>query len=158
VESEAAALDLRYNENKRTQDTALKQLCKAFIFFRRVLAQDAAVLYNQNPHAALFTFAPFNTPAFRVFAASASSTITKVETDARLALKNIPENIARSVRGAFEGFALDQQRECESTHKMFQELTSGLTHVMAEIQTSKFRPSNSRRAGTFFYPLLFPIF
>ncbi|KAJ6620586.1 hypothetical protein B0H10DRAFT_1945895 [Mycena sp. CBHHK59/15] len=147
VEAEVTALDSRYDKNKLALDTALKQLLKVFIFFRRVLVQDAAVLYTKNPHASLFKYAPFNSTSFRLFALESTSSITKVETDARLALKDVPENIAIALRGAFEGFAYEQQWERNNTQHMFGEISSGLAQVAERLaETSHYRPSKSRRS------------
>ncbi|KAJ7743700.1 hypothetical protein DFH07DRAFT_777316 [Mycena maculata] len=71
-------------------------------------------------------------------------TIAKVESDSRLALRNLPENIACTVRGAFEGFAYDQQRERDGTQKMFSELAAGLAQVRDQLQSSQYKPSKSR--------------
>lgn len=56
----------------------------------------------------MFRFAPFNTPAFRSFAANSGSVVARAEEDAHHALKNLPEQVAISFHGLATDIKMDQ--------------------------------------------------
>ncbi|THH17357.1 hypothetical protein EW146_g3440 [Bondarzewia mesenterica] len=84
---------------KNATDLALQQFLRVLIWFRRVLLQDAAIIISRHgPDFSIFHFPPFNTPAFRSFAADSSQTITNAESAAEQAFRNVPAELAKGVR------------------------------------------------------------
>ncbi|KAK6987922.1 hypothetical protein R3P38DRAFT_3227051 [Favolaschia claudopus] len=100
IEDELAALISREHSNRLAKDIALRQFLSAMLWFRRILVQDLAVIFTQNPHALIFKYAPFNSPSFRDFAASSTAAINAAEETARLAFQNLPQHLVASLQGA----------------------------------------------------------
>ena len=101
----------RQEANRLTIDIALFQFLRTLRFFRRILVQDMAVLFARNPSALIFQYHPFNTTVFREFAAAAPAVIEEAERKAQLALKNLPENIARTFQGAVATVDIAMQQD-----------------------------------------------
>jgi len=76
-----------------------------------VLVQDAAVLFSRYPTCPIFHFAPFTYPSFTTFFANATALIVAAE-KARLAFHNLPDHMARSMRG----YATDLQMMQEQNY------------------------------------------
>lgn len=100
VEEEQSALERRIQEHgKNGQDNALKLFLSLLIFLRRVLLQDAAVLFMSYPKSPLFSYAPLNTPMFRHFAQNSVNIIARAEADTRHKLDSLPHSVAETFRG-----------------------------------------------------------
>lgn len=118
VEEQLAALEVREKETPFSRDIALRQVFTLLIWFRVLLLQDGALLYMKHPQAPLFQYAPFNSPQFRVFAASSVEKIAEVEAQGRLAIKGLPQTLVRGFQGAMSGVSMAQhaarseQRAC----------------------------------------------
>ena len=92
------ALDQRIqNTGRCAADYALCNFLRLLVWFRRVLMQDAAVIYHSHPSCQIFDFAPFNTPTFKQFSAAAPIAIVEAEQAASIALQNLPENMVCTV-------------------------------------------------------------
>ncbi|KAK7000831.1 hypothetical protein R3P38DRAFT_3218014 [Favolaschia claudopus] len=94
-----------------SDDIALRQFLSTLLWFRRVLAQDLAIIFTQNPHAPIFKFAPFNSPSFREFAGTSAALIDAAEEAARLAFQNLPQHLVASLQGALATHNLAFERE-----------------------------------------------
>jgi Centromere DNA-binding protein complex CBF3 subunit, domain 2 len=94
------------------RDIALKQFLKLLQWLRVVLVQDAAVLYSRYPTCPIFHFAPFTYPSFTTFSANAAALIVAAEEKACLVFHNLPDHMARSMRG----YATDLQMMQEQNH------------------------------------------
>ena len=131
IENEQAALDLRVCQiGRRAADYALRNFLRLLLWFRRVLLQDAAIIYHSCPGCHIFGFAPFNTPVFKQFSATAPATIIDAEQAASVALQNLPEHVVRSVRGIVTDVNMSQRQQNEE----MQELKST---VMSEMNSIK---------------------
>jgi hypothetical protein len=113
------ALDTRMSASRLNRDIALKQFLLLLQWLRAVLLQDCALLYARYPMCPIFRFAPFTFPSFVTFSANATAVVTTAEETARLAFHNLPDYMARSMRG----YASDLQMRQEQNHsKVCEEL------------------------------------
>jgi hypothetical protein len=98
IEEEQAVLDICVQHlGRRANDYALWNFLSVLVWFRQVLLQDAALIYNSHPSCKIFTFPPFNTPEFKLFSDRAPVVIANAERDASIALQNLPEHVINSV-------------------------------------------------------------
>ena len=146
IEGEIDALQQRRSSNRLAIDIALWQFLHLLTWLRLVLLQDAAILFMQHPECSIFKYAPFNTNTFHTFAAQSISQIKLAQEEARLALQNLPENVASSVRGAVTGFSLEQKCEHEA-NKVYQDKLLAQLAYLTELSASGCRPS--RRQSNF---------
>jgi hypothetical protein len=102
-----------------------------------VLLQDAAVLSTSHHGLPIFHYAPFNTPAFRTFADTSTAVMAQAEVDAKLALHNLPENVAHSFRGMVAGVTLEQQRVNAAQNHEIARLTETVNQMMKIIQMER---------------------
>jgi Centromere DNA-binding protein complex CBF3 subunit, domain 2 len=110
VEAELAALTARQLDYRFAQDVALRNFLEVLVWFRTVLLQDAAILYTMFPDANIFCYPPFCSPIFRDFAGTSVARIKEIEEEARLAFKNLPENLVTSLRGAVATVQLENKK------------------------------------------------
>ena len=153
IEAEEAALRAREKANHFARDIALKQLLRLFTWFRRVLLQDAALHFVDNPHAAIFKYPPFNTPAFREFASGSTAAIAAAEQQARLALQNLPRQMEQSMRGILATNSLEMQ-QMQNTHQAeLQGVREEVSFIRSalEILAGPKRRRQSRESGMFFW-------
>ncbi|KAJ7060174.1 hypothetical protein C8F01DRAFT_1084569 [Mycena amicta] len=108
VEEEIKQLDAREVE-PQARDIALRKFLLMLIWFRTVLAQDAALLYTSYPDSPIFSWTPFNSAEFRKFAAGVTDTIARVEQEVALSLKNLPTHIAQTFTAAMARVGMEQQ-------------------------------------------------
>jgi hypothetical protein len=133
VEAEQAALHARQASDVRSSDIALRQFLRLLLWLRRVLLQDCAVLYSKYPSCGMFRYAPFNTFAFRDFAANLSAVITRAEEDARYALQNLPDNIVTSFRGLATDIKMDQQPQRIASDARWQAIESQMNEMSSTL-------------------------
>jgi Transcriptional activator of glycolytic enzymes len=117
------------------------------MWFRRVLLQDAAVLATSHPAAPAFQYPPFNSVAFRSFAASSAELIARAEENARLALERLPENYAHTFQGLVQGVTLEQQRAAMQNTAQINALTQTVESMKAflEMERRSKRPRTQRQ-------------
>lgn len=120
VEAEEALLEARTKMSSLNRDIALKQFFRVLRWFRTVIIQDCALLYNAYPACPLFRYAPFSSPSFRSFAATAAATISAAEENARLAFYNLPEHMARSMKGYAADLQIRQEVQYGDVLKRFE--------------------------------------
>lgn len=153
VEQELAALDVRQRSNRFAKDIALKNFLELLVWLRRVLLQDAAVLYTRYPNAVVFRYPPFSSSNFHTFAITSTARIRESEEQARLAFMNLPDRMITSLRGAVTGMSLDWKERCEAQTVILGDLYTridGLQTIISNLASS--RPS--RRKGftsTYFF-------
>lgn len=116
IEAEEAALRLREKANHHARDIALKQFLRLLQWCRHVLLQDAALLFVNNPHAAVLKYPPFNTSSFHEFASGSVTAIDAAEQQSRLALRNLPRQMEQSMRGILTTNSLEMQ-QIQNTHQ-----------------------------------------
>lgn len=80
------------------QDPALQFFLDLLLELRRVLLQDAAILYTRYPGTPIFQHSPLNTQLFRDFAASSIEILAAAEREAQQQLSQLPETYANMVR------------------------------------------------------------
>lgn len=146
VEAEEAALQARYRENPANQDIAAKQLFRLLKWFRRVLAQDLAVLYSREPRwqSLVFDVKPFNLPIFDTFARGVASRLADIERTARLRLDQFPERIASGFRSAIQDFALQQRAEQAANRQLLEFMRQEMLVMASIIQELKQREPPAR--------------
>jgi hypothetical protein len=107
IEKEQEALLARTRDNPRANDMALKQFLQLLIWLRRVLLQDAAVLFSHNSSYSIFQHSIFPTVAFHNFAASSQLVLRKAEEEARLSFENLPDRLVKGFRHSLTGFRME---------------------------------------------------
>jgi hypothetical protein len=149
VEEELRAYEERYKaRGKAGQDHALTSFLSLLVSFRRILLQDAAILYTCHPNFPIFQYPPFSTAEFRQFSASASSTIRLAEEAARHRLEHLPETMAMSLRGIITTSAMQQEivrQSIEATHIRIDN-NIGLVKAMVEASIMKGSSTKKRKA------------
>ena len=109
LEDAVAAYEERVLSNARAQDIAFKNFARTLSWLRRVLLQDAAVLYAKYPSWYIWTLRPFCTFEFQSF----SATLVRVSVEAQeayeLELKNLPEVMKEGVNSTLQRSALEQK-------------------------------------------------
>ena len=157
IEEEQAALDARIQHiGRRANDYALQNFLSVLVWFRQVLLQDAALIYNSHPSYKIFTFPPFNTSEFKLFSDNAPVAITNAEKEASVTLQNLPEHLVNSVRGIITDFSLVQQmqnNQLEEFKNTFTSKISGLESMLALAIGSKRqgrKPSKNGMCSTFY--------
>ena len=111
IEEQQRALEERSQADRLMQDIALRHFLELLVWLRRVLLQDAALLFGLYPTAPIFKYAPFCTLAFQTFASNASTVVRDVEKRARTAFENLPEHLVGSLRGATTSLFMEQKRQ-----------------------------------------------
>lgn len=145
VEEELAALEDREKTNAFARDIALRQLFKLLIWFRTVILQDGAILYKKYPDSPLFNYPPFNSLAFRQFAAASVARLAEIEKQASLALKNLPQNLVRGFQGTIAGLSLAQRAERDETRAYIGRLESQIQLLMQQFTSSTGKSKGSSR-------------
>lgn len=132
-----SALDRLHHRRKEfgtlADDFALDQFCKLLIGLRRIIIQDAAVLYAIYPTCPLFKQAPFNTPVFIAFAQSAIRNIRDAEEKARHRLALLPEQVAASIQGLHMTTSMEMERERLERSRQHLELMAALKESQKSI-------------------------
>jgi hypothetical protein len=131
------------------------------LWFRVVILQDAAVLYSRYPHLSIFAYKPFNSQAFRNFAASSTAVIAHAESKARLAYENMPKHLVASLRGTYADLRLEQRKEQEKNSRMLESLDQrysdleGLIKQFMEVTSSTSRRGKNSKLSCCDYVSLF---
>jgi hypothetical protein len=147
VEQECAALHQREAIfGHAGWDIALKGFLRLLIWLRRVLLQDAAVLFGKDPTCPIFRFAPFRSDVFREFAAGLTAELTRVDEEARLALQHLPEQYAQSMKGFVMSSRLAQE---EANRKNAEQLALLHEQVSWLEMASESGRSRHRRRGKY---------
>ena len=113
AEQELEALLLRAQNNTLANDMALKQFLKLLIWLRKVLLQDAAVLFMQDSTCAIFRYSVFQSKSFRDFAAASQLVLSDAEAEAHLALEHLPGHLIMTLRGILTNARAEQQQDRE---------------------------------------------
>ncbi|TFY77579.1 hypothetical protein EWM64_g6432, partial [Hericium alpestre] len=147
VEQEQRALAERAHERVGS-DIALENFLKVLLWFRRVILQDTAVLFSRRPELLIFSWPPFNSPAFREFAEGTSDRIAAAEAKARAAYQNLPQMLVQSMHGITTEWALEQERERAEARARYNDLSEQLLQVKAElVMQNSSRSSRKRRCA-----------
>ena len=139
LESQKSALAERVKQNYLNRDIALVSFFELLHWFRRVLLQDAALLYVKNPQFHLWRYAPFSSVAFHDFAYQAQRDVAKAERDAALALQRLPENIVESMRGVVSQIYRSQEEQHSSltdTLVSMRKQIDGLKETFDEVKST----------------------
>jgi Centromere DNA-binding protein complex CBF3 subunit, domain 2 len=129
VEREQAALLSRTRDNPLSNDMALKQFLRLLIWLRKVLLQDAAVLFTQDPTFPIFRYSIFQSTTFRAFAAASQLTLTDAEEKARLAFEHLPDHLIRSLRGVLADTRMEQQQDREEHRRQLSAMDERFSRV-----------------------------
>lgn len=119
------------------RDIALRNFLELLKWLRVVLVQDCALLYAQYPQCPIFRFAPFTFPSFITFSANAAALVTATEEKARLALHNLPDHMARSMRAYVTDLQIKQDQNHSKVCDKLQELQEQAAHLELLVGTSK---------------------
>ncbi|PPQ75576.1 hypothetical protein CVT24_013264 [Panaeolus cyanescens] len=141
--------------NRRAgQDQALRYLINLLLHLRRVLIQDCAVLYTENPTAPIFKFAPFNSDEFHTFASASAQVIHNANEHQRQYLENLPTHIADNLRGSLESNRvqlLEHQRRIEESNQNLSGAVGSLcnlVHTTIQVVTAKEPETGLSESGT----------
>lgn len=147
IEQENAALQQREATLGRAgRDIALKGFLRLLTWLRRVLIQDAAILFVKDPTCPIFGFAPFRSDVFREFAANSTAVLARVDHEARLALQHLPEQYARSMQGFVTSSCLAQ----EEANRMNAEQLALLRKQVSQLEmVTESRRSRRRHHGEY---------
>lgn len=149
IEREAAALAIRAQE-PRSRDIALQQFLNMLSWLRTVILQDATILYSHHPSAPIFSYSPFNTKAFRQFAALSISAISHAESAAQQAYENMPEHLVAGLRGTYSDLRLEQQLQQQENKRKLEEIQEQymkVTSALNELTASGSGPRKKRSQG-----------
>ena len=125
IEEEQLAYKAQQQQyGQKAEDLALEQFLSLLIHLRTILLQDGAVLFSENPYWALFQYAPFNSPEFRVFAESSTEVIVQTQAEHQVQLEKLPERIAESFQGSAQNIRLEQQIYQDENRALFDWLTT----------------------------------
>lgn len=149
IEAEQSVYQTRVAQTgEKAHDGALVAFFSLLEWFRVVVLQDAAILFQKYPTCTIFQHAPFNTTSFQKFSSDAVTVISDAEVQAELNLKNLPEAAAEAVRGMFTAAAMKQevvQHRVEMTHsRMDENITDMRTMLKAALLLGV--PSKKRKA------------
>ena len=100
----------RVCHNRYTEDYALWHFLHLLIFLRKVIIQDAALLFALCSDANIWTYFSFSDPQFHAFAASAPLVIRQAEEKARQAFRHVPDYLANGIRTVTTGIMVDQRQ------------------------------------------------
>jgi len=139
---------------KRAVDYMLRHFLQLLELLRKVILQDAAVLYSKYPNCAIWTFPPFNTTIFRNFAANSTSLLAQAEADCKKQLKSLPKTVAMSMHGILEQNIMERRRELEQQCKNHEEMKARLNYMEAMILESKKSSRGQRRTCTSSKPFI----
>jgi Centromere DNA-binding protein complex CBF3 subunit, domain 2 len=157
VEREQAALLARVRSNPLANDMALKQFLNLLVWLRKVLLQDAAVLFSQDPSCPIFQCSIFCSAAFHSFAKSALPTLADAEERARLALEQLPDHLIRALRGLLTDMRVEQQQNLEYHRNLLLALDERFGHVEGLMKTligSKSHQKYQSGQFAFFFALI----
>ncbi|PPR03148.1 hypothetical protein CVT24_012765 [Panaeolus cyanescens] len=137
VEQEERNPSDRMIGNELAIDVQLAQLLDLLRYCRRVLLQDAAIQFQQNPDAPVFQYHPFTTSTFREFSTSATIIIRRAEDEYREALSglNLPEKTISGVRGLIQANNIRQQEYIQELRAENRLLQQHLQHQNQKIDT-----------------------
>ncbi len=156
VEAELVALEARMAQSRLNRDIALQQFLTLLQWLRIVLVQDCALLYTRHPTCPIFSFPPFTFPTFIAFSANATALVTATEEEARLAFHNLPDHMARSMRG----YATDLQMKQEQNHSRLCDRLQELQEQTARLELLLGASKGSKRGKSRFTrldPQLLPL-
>ena len=112
AEEELHALSCRVEKHGiHGRDNSLVLFLNLLIFLRKVLLQDAAVLFSRYPDFPLFKYPPFNSSKFHEFSATSSQIINAAEHDVNHRLDALPEDIATTFRSSMMTTAMHLERD-----------------------------------------------
>jgi hypothetical protein len=147
VEREQAALLARARDNPLANDMALKQFLRLLIWLRRVLIQDAAILFTHNPTCPIFRHSIFRSAVFHRFAAASQAVLAEAEEKARLAFKNLPDHLVRSLRGVLADTRMEQQQDREEHHLQLTAMDERFGRVERLLENLVGSKGRGRRSG-----------
>lgn len=143
IEQESAALQQREHDLGRAgRDIALKGFLQLLTWLRRVLLQDAAVLFTLRPSCPIFGFAPFRSQAFHDFALKSTQVIQQANEDSQLALRHLPHQYAQSMQGFVLTTRLAQENASRAHSEQLTEMQLQIARLEMLASTGK-----SRRRG-----------
>ncbi|CAK5262885.1 unnamed protein product [Mycena citricolor] len=114
IETEQKGLTERERADSRCRDLALRQVLATLLWFRTVLLQDMAVLFVKDPNAKIFSYPPFSSGSFRLFARDSTAAIQRANDEAALNFKNLPDHLVSAVKAVVErqSLAFESERKC----------------------------------------------
>lgn len=137
VEEEQQAYARRLEAKGRlATDICLKNFLALLVKLRRVLLQDAAVLYAKYPGCAVFGHAPFNMEEFRVFSGMSASIIEEAEQKSQLEWPGLPDTLQSALRGALHSVHIGLERDSQTMyqHQLRVEERLGAIDALVQMQ------------------------
>jgi hypothetical protein len=118
-------------------DYMLRHFLELLQLLRRVILQDAAVLYSKYPNYPIWDYPPFDSTIFRNFVADSNSLLIQAEADCKQQLESLPQTVATSMSGILEKNIMERHWEREQKNKNHEEMKARLDYMEAMILDSK---------------------
>ena len=125
------------HSGNKAVDYMLRHFLELLKLLRKVILQDAAVLYSKYPNFPIWDFAPFNSTIFRNFAAESDSLLIQAEADCKRQLESLPQTVATSMNGILEKIIMERRCEREQKNKNHEEMKARLDYMEAMILDRK---------------------
>lgn len=152
VEAELDALQVRVSQKLSNKDIALREFLGLMQWLRVVLVQDCALLYAKYPHCPIFNFAPFTFSSFTTFSAHAANLVAAAEEKARLAFHNLPDHMARSMRGYAADLQMKQELSLRQLSEQMQEMREENAQLKQLVIASSSKGSRRKTPSEFLDP------
>ncbi|TFY83866.1 hypothetical protein EWM64_g142 [Hericium alpestre] len=148
VEEQESALLARQSAHRSAADIALYQFLRVLKWFRRVLLQDAAVLFCRYPSLPMFGYVPFNGARFQEYAKGASDAIAAAELRARCAFENVPVNLVTGMQALLTESHLARERDAANVKAYHERMMQRVDALeLAVVSQKPTRTSRKTRAG-----------
>jgi hypothetical protein len=106
------------------KDESLVYFLNVLRLFRRILLQDVAAIAQKQSDFPLLHYHPFNTPAFRAYASTATSIIETAEAKARETQKNLPEQLTQAISVHLSAVHMQQQLQTMQLNELQKSMAS----------------------------------
>ncbi|PPR01886.1 hypothetical protein CVT24_001355 [Panaeolus cyanescens] len=133
IEQEEQALSLRMSPGQLGPDIGCDGTLLEFLslmkYLRRVLLQDAAVLYQQHSNAPVFRYSPFSSEEFQQFSSSATNSIQQSENlfQKKIDAAELPDRLTNTFKEMFTASTAKQIEIHQSVEALNSQLTSDVS-------------------------------
>ena len=125
-------------------DIALRNFLELLLYLRTVLIQDMSLLFAITPSCPVFNIHPFNDTSFRAFANSAPANITHAEEEARMAMADVPVQLATGIQNALSGISVTHSEGVRGMDVKYANLELQVSEMHAMLAAIAFGASGGR--------------
>ncbi|PPQ97661.1 hypothetical protein CVT26_002473 [Gymnopilus dilepis] len=139
IDDERAAYEERVKQHGKVKaaDYMLTKFLDLLVELRKILFQDAAVLFFKFPDAPLWSITPFNEARFRTFAVESIAILDSAEREANLQLSRLPEHIAQTMQGSMQGILIQFQKFSQDVNRQVSFIQSFMVTALGSSSKSK---------------------